>query len=106
MWPGCAGWSPDWRTWGSSPRVAHQLGRTREPPDVADDREDAGGGHEADAGDGQPGARPGIIDDGRRDGPIGEVDLGIEDGVEPERGVEGETLVGRQLGRCQPGPAA
>jgi len=49
---------------------------------------------------------PGIIDEGRRDGPIGEVDLGIEDGVEPERGVEGETLVGRQLERCQPGPAA
>jgi len=71
---------------GVEPEVAHELGRTWEPLDVAHDREAAGGGHEADARDGQHVTRPRIVDDRRRDGPIGEVNLAIVDRVEPARG--------------------
>ena len=102
MWPPKAGRSPDWRTRGIEPEVAHQLGRSAEPADVPDDREHARRGDEADARDGQQPAHPRVVDDHARDRPVRGPDLLAQESVEPERRVERQALVGRQLERGQP----
>ena len=87
---------------GVETEVAHQLGRSAEAPDVADDREDARRCHEPDAWDGEQTADPRVVDDHRRDGPGDRVDLLAQERIEPECRVECQALVRRQLERGQP----
>ena len=91
---------------GIEPEAADQLGRSAEPADVAHHRDDARGGHEADPRDGQHVPDAGVVDDRLRDDTVGRGDLGADGRLDPERGIERQPLLGRQLEGRQPGPAA